>query len=194
MNKLSREDLFSLEKYSTERPAFRTRVLEHKAHRRVGIGPHATLYFEDALTMQYQIQEMLRIEKIFEADQIQEELDAYNPLIPDGQNLKATFMLEYPDVEQRKAALSKLLGVEKSLWLQVGDNERVYPIANEDLERETSDKTSAVHFLRFELTPEDIEGFGNGRSVKFGIDHPQYDYVTEVNADVSAALARDFQA
>ncbi|NBP95523.1 MAG: DUF3501 family protein [Gammaproteobacteria bacterium] len=169
MNKLSREDLFSLEKYSTERPAFRTRVLEHKAHRRVGIGPHATLYFEDALTMQYQIQEMLRIEKIFEADQIQEELDAYNPLIPDG------------------------LGVEKSLWLQVGDNERVYPIANEDLERETSDKTSAVHFLRFELTPEDIEGFNNGGSVKFGIDHPQYNHVTEVPADVSSSLARDFQ-
>lgn len=194
MNKLSREDLFSLEDYSKERPQFRARVLEHKANRRVEIGPHATLYFEDALTMQYQVQEMLRIERIFEADLIQEELDAYNPLIPDGHNLKATFMLEYPDVDERRAALSKLLGIERSLWLQVNDNSRVYPIANEDLERETSDKTSAVHFLRFELSAEDIEGFSKGSTVTFGIDHPEYGHRTQVTPQVSQALSQDLQA
>ena len=146
MKKLTRSDLLSLETYSAERADFRNRVLAHKANRRVAIGPHATLYFEDALTMQYQVQEMLRIERIFEGDQIQEELDAYNPLIPDGTNLKATFMLEYPEVEERRQALARLLGVEKAVWLQVNGNERIRPIANEDLERETSDKTSAVHF------------------------------------------------
>ena len=159
MKKLTRSDLLSLETYSAERADFRNRVLAHKANRRVEIGPHATLYFEDALTMQYQVQEMLRIERIFEADQIQEELDAYNPLMPDGTNLKATFMLEYPEVEERRQALARLLGVEKAVWLQVNGNERIRPIANEDLERETSDKTSAVHFLRFELSLEDIAGF-----------------------------------
>ena len=158
MKKLTRSELLSLETYSAERADFRNRVLAHKANRRVEIGPHATLYFEDALTMQYQVQEMLRIERIFEADQIQEELDAYNPLIPDGTNLKATFMLEYPEVEERREALARLLGVEKAVWLQVNGNERIRPIANEDLERETSDKTSAVHFLRFELSSEDIAG------------------------------------
>ena len=151
MNKLSRENLYSLEEYSTERPAFRARVLEHKAHRRVGIGPHATLYFEDALTMQYQIQEMLRIEKIFEAEGIQEELDVYNPLIPDGSNWKATFMIEYGDVEERKKALAKLIGVEKSVWVKVEDSEKVFAISNEDLSRENEDKTASVHFMRFEL-------------------------------------------
>ena len=193
MKKLSRSDLFSLEAYSDERLDFRTHVMAHKANRRVEIGPHATLYFEDALTMQYQVQEMLRIERIFEADQIQEELDAYNPLIPDGANLKATFMLEYPEVEERRVALARLMGVEKAVWLQVNGNEPIRPIANEDLERETSDKTSAVHFLRFELSPEDIAGFKSNDPVCFGIDHKEYFYQFDVNSDIKQALAADLQ-
>ena len=193
MKKLTRSELLSLETYSAERADFRNRVLAHKANRRVEIGPHATLYFEDALTMQYQVQEMLRIERIFEADQIQEELDAYNPLIPDGTNLKATFMLEYPEVEERRQALAQLLGVEKAVWLQVNGNERIRPIANEDLERETSDKTSAVHFLRFELSLEDIAGFNGNDSVCFGIDHGAYSHQIEASPEIKEALAADLQ-
>ena len=193
MKKLSRSDLFPLEAYSVERPDFRARVLAHKANRRVEIGPHATLYFENALTMQYQVQEMLRIERIFEADQIQEELDAYNPLIPDGTNLKATFMLEYPEVEERREALARLLGIEKAVWLEVNGNERIRPVANEDLERETSDKTSAVHFLRFELSPQDISGLKGSAPVLFGIDHREYSHHVEISTDVQQALAADLQ-
>ena len=193
MKKLSRSDLFSLEVYSGKRLDFRTRVLAHKGNRRVEIGPHATLYFEDTLTMQYQVQEMLRIERIFEADQIQEELDAYNPLIPDGANLKATFMLEYPEVEERREALVRLLGIEKAVWLQVNGNERIRPIANEDLERETSDKTSAVHFLRFELSPQDIFGFKGSAAIQFGIDHGEYSHQVEIGSDSKQALAADLQ-
>ena len=193
MKKLTRSELLSLETYSAERADFRNRVLAHKANRRVEIGPHATLYFEDALTMQYQVQEMLRIERIFEADQIQEELDAYNPLIPDGTNLKATFMLEYPEVEERREALARLLGVEKAVWLQVNGNERIRPIANEDLERETSDKTSAVHFLRFELSSEDIAGFKGDDPVRFGIDHEVYSHQIDVSLEIKEALAADLQ-
>lgn len=151
MSKLSRDDLYSLEKYAAIRPEFRARVMEHKKHRRVAIGPHAVLYFEDALTMQYQVQEMLRLERIFEPEGIQEELDVYNPLIPDGSNWKATFMVEYEDEGERRAALARLIGIEKRVWVQAEGCGKVYPIANEDLERETEDKTSAVHFLRFEL-------------------------------------------
>jgi hypothetical protein len=193
MKKLSRSDLFPLEAYSVERPDFRARVLAHKANRRVEIGPHATLYFENALTMQYQVQEMLRIERIFEADQIQEELDAYNPLIPDGTNLKATFMLEYPEVEERREALARLLGIEKAVWLEVNGNERIRPVANEDLERETSDKTSAVHFLRFELSPQDISGFKGSATIQFGIDHRECSHQVEISTDVQQALAADLQ-
>ena len=191
MKKLSRSDLFSLEAYSAERSDFRARVLAHKAKRRVEIGPHATLYFEDALTMQYQVQEMLRIERIFEADQIQEELDAYNPLVPDGTNLKATFMLEYPEVEERREALARLLGIEKAVWLEVNGNPRIRPFANEDLERETSEKTSAVHFLRFELSPQDVSGFKGENPVRFGIDHEAYSHQIDVSAEVKEALAAD---
>ena len=193
MKKLSRSDLFSLEAYSVERPDFRARVLAHKANRRIEIGPHATLYFEDALTMQYQVQEMLRIERIFETDQIQEELDAYNPLIPDGANLKATFMLEYPEVEERREALARLLGIEKAVWLEVDGNKRIRPVANEDLERETSDKTSAVHFLRFELSPQDISGFKGSAAIQFGIDHGEYSHQVEIGSDSKQALAADLQ-
>ena len=140
--------------------------MEHKKNRRVAIGAHAALYFEDQLTMQYQVQEMLRIERIFEADGIQDELDVYNPLIPDGMNWKATFMIEYDDVEERRQALARMIGIERGLWVQVEGFDKVNPIANEDLERETEDKTSAVHFVRFELTPGDGCGSQTGRTDK----------------------------
>jgi len=172
MQKLTQTDLMSLEQYARQRKDFRTRVLEHKKNRQVRLGEHATLYFEDRLTMQYQIQEMLRIEKIFEEEGILEELGAYNPLIPDGSNLKATFMIEYDDVEERKRELAKLVGVEDRVWLQVADFAKVYAIADEDLDRETEEKTSSVHFMRFEFTPEMVTAAKAGVSLAAGIDHP----------------------
>ncbi len=161
---LTHENLFTLEHYARVRPEFRAKVMAHKKNRLVALGDHASLHFEDALTMQYQVQEMLRLERIFEPDLIQEELDVYNPLVPDGANWKATFMIEYPDVEQRKLALANLIGVENAVWVQVADFARVTPIANEDLDRSTEDKTSAVHFLRFELTPDMVAARRQGRS------------------------------
>ncbi len=171
---LKRESLYSLEKYSEIRDQFRQEVMEHKKNRRLLLGTNATLYFEDQMTMQYQVQEMLRIEKIFEASGIQEELDAYNPLIPDGSNWKATFMVEFPDVEERKAMLSRLIGIEEKVWLQVGDLPKICPIADEDLERSDDEKTSAVHFLRFELTAEQVEQLKGGAELAAGIDHENY--------------------
>lgn len=192
MKKLTREDLYSLEKYAEIRPKFRTRVIDHKKNRNVPIGPHATLYFEDRQTIQYQIQEMLRIERIFEADGIQEELDVYNPLIPDGTNLKATFMIEYEDPAERKRALSKMIGIEHSVQIKVGGYDPVTPIANEDLARETEEKTSSVHFLRFELTPEMITAAKNGAPISAAIDHPAYSYQTDVLPESTcASLVRD---
>ncbi len=141
----------TLEQYAEQRPEFRMRVIDHKKNRKVHIGDHATLYFEDDLTIQYQIQEMLRIEKLFEADSIEDELNAYNPLVPDGANLKATFMLEYEDVSARRRALKKLIGIECMVWIRTGEHDKIYPIADEDLERETEEVTSAIHFLRFEF-------------------------------------------
>ncbi|MCG7906599.1 MAG: DUF3501 family protein, partial [Candidatus Thiodiazotropha taylori] len=179
MTQLSHEDLYSLEEYSRIRQEFRNRVIDHKKSRRLPIGPHAALYFEDELTMQYQIQEMLRIERIFEHDGIQDELDVYNPLIPDGTNWKATFMMEYDDVEERKQALAKLIGIENAIWLAVEGHEKIRPIANEDLERTTEDKTSAVHFIRFELTEGMIESLKNGAKLSAGIDHAEYDYTID---------------
>jgi len=174
MNKLSREDLFSLEQYAEARPAFRDKVLEHKKNRRLALGTNAALYFEDRLTMQYQVQEMLRIEKIFEVDGINEELDAYNPLIPDGSNWKATFMVEFPEAEERQAMLTQLVGVEDRVYVHVADFERVYAIADEDLDRADEQKTSAVHFLRFELPPEQAAALKSGASLVAGIDHENY--------------------
>jgi hypothetical protein len=191
MAKLSKADLYSLEKYAEIRSEFRTRVMAHKKQRRVAIGEHAALYFEDALTMQYQVQEMLRIERIFEADGIQEELDVYNPLIPDGSNWKATFMLEYADVQERKAALAQLVNIEKAIYLQVDGCERVTPIANEDLQRTTEDKTSAVHFMRFELTAPMIEALKGGAGLVAGIDHDAYRFQTEVVGEVRESLLAD---
>lgn len=173
---LTRDDLYSLEKYAELRGSFRAKVLEHKRHRQLQLGPFATLYFEDRLTMQYQIQEMLRIERIFEAQGIQEELDAYNPLIPDGHNWKATFMIEVPDPEQRRQVLARLVGIEDRVWVRIGSSQAVYAIADEDMERETSDKTSAVHFLRFELDPEMIAAAKQGAAIAIGIDHAQYQH------------------
>ena len=194
MDKLTRASLMTLEQYANDREGFRARVMAHKNKRRVAIGPNVTLYFEDAMTMQYQIQEMLRLERIFEAEKIQEELDAYNPLIPDGSNLKATMMIEFPDVEERRAELQRLIGIETALWLAVGDLRRVTPIANEDLVRETADKTSSVHFVRFELTGQMIGALGFEETLIIGIDHPAYDYDVQVSSSTRTALVRDLQS
>jgi hypothetical protein len=191
MGKLTRNDLYSLEKYAAVRPEFRARIMEHKANRRLAIGPHATLYFEDSLTMQYQVQEMLRLERIFEAEGIQQELDVYNPLIPDGSNWKATFMVEYVDVDERRAALVRLKGIEKTVWVQAEGHNKVFAICNEDLERETEEKTAAVHFLRFELTPEMIAAIRSGATVRAGIDHPEYREEVILPPQVRDSLAGD---
>ena len=188
---LRHEDLYSLEQYARERPAFRARVMAHKKVRLVELGKHASLHFEDALTMQYQVQEMLRLERIFEPELIQEELDVYNPLIPDGLNWKATFMVEYPDVEERKRQLARLIGVETAVWVQIADFARVNPIANEDLDRATEDKTSAVHFLRFELTPEMAAAAKAGAAIRMGVDHANYQAELTLAPVVRDALAAD---
>ena len=172
--RITRESLMTLEAYAKARPAFRAKVLEHKRPRTVHLGEHVTLVFEDELTMRYQIQEMLRIEKTFEEAGIQDELDAYNPLVPDGRNFKATMLLEYENVDERRAALGRLKGIEDRVWVQVEGCPRVYAIADEDLERENEDKTSAVHFLRFQLTDEMAAALKYGVGLGLGVDHPQY--------------------
>lgn len=192
MEKLVREDLMSLEQYAEIRPQFRAKIMEHKKNRVVQVGPNATLHFEDRTIMQYQVQEMLRAERIFEADAIQEELDAYNPMIPDGQNWKATFMIEFDDPEERKVALAKMIGIEDKVWVQVKGFDRVYPIADEDLERETEEKTSSVHFLRFELSEEMCAAARQGAAVSLGIDHPAYNHALQpLPENVRASLAQD---
>jgi hypothetical protein len=192
MDKLTRNDLFSLEEYAVNRDAFRARVMAHKKNRKLHIGPVATLYFEDRQTIQYQIQEMLRVERIFEAAGIEEELQAYNPLIPDGSNWKATFMIEEPDVERRRELLAGLVGIEDCVWVRVGANDPVYAIADEDLDRATADKTSSVHFLRFELTGKMVADLRQGASLSMGIDHANYSHQVEpVAAAVRTALAAD---
>lgn len=191
MGKLSREGLYSLEKYAAIRPDFRVKVMEHKKRRRVSIGDHAALYFEDALTMQYQVQEMLRLERIFEPQGIQDELDVYNPLIPDGSNWKATFMVEYEDEAERRVALAQMIGIEKAIWVQVDGYGKVHPIANEDMDRETEDKTASVHFLRFELTPEMVASVKQGAIVRAGIEHPGYQGEMELPQQVRDSLAGD---
>jgi len=188
---LKRSDLMSLEQYSQQRGDFRSKVIAHKKHRRVGIGPHLFLYFEARLTVQYQVQEMLRIEKIFESTGIEEELGAYNPLIPDGHNLKATAMLEYQDVDERKQQLALLRGIEDMVWIQVDGFDRVYAISNEDLERSNAEKTSAVHFMRFELAPDMIAALRNGTALGMGSNHESYRHSTDVEARVCSALLAD---
>ena len=191
MNQLKREDLLSLEQYAGQREDFRRRVMAHKKHRRVDVGPNLSLYFEDRLTIQYQIQEMLRIERIFEADAIQEELDTYNPLITGGNNLKCTAMLEFKDVEVRRQRLSELVGIEHKIWARVGSSDKVPVISNEDLERSNESKTSAVHFMRFELDAAMIEALRNGASLEFGSDHPGYAHQTDVPEETRLALIAD---
>ena len=192
MEKLTRESLYSLEQYSDLRDKFRDDVMAHQRNRRVALGTNASLYFEDRMTMQYQVQEMLRIERIFEADGIQEELDAYNPLIPDGSNWKATFMVEFPDIDERKAMLQQLLGVEDKVWLKVGDLDRIEPIADEDLDRADEEKTSAVHFLRFELSAEQVRALKDGAPLAAGIDHENYQVeINPVADNIRGSLLED---
>ena len=187
MSKLQPSDLMGLEEYHNARPEFRERVLAHKRDRQVAVGPNATLYFEDRLTIQYQVQEMLRIERIFESEAIDEELQAYVPLIPDGSNLKATLMVEFPDQEERRRELARLIGIEDRAYIQVSGCDRVYAIADEDLERSTEEKTSAVHFLRFELTPPMKSALKAGAVLSIGIDHPNYRHAV----DAVPAAARE---
>jgi len=192
MKKLTREDLLSLEQYAAQRVAFRKRLMAHKHLRRIALGENASLLFEDRRTIQYQVQEMLRIERIFEADDIQAELDTYNPLIPDGSNLKATLMLEYADSHQRREALAALVGIERQIWLQVADHSPVRAIADEDLPRSDPSKTSAVHFLRFEFEPAMAASFRQGAMLAMGCNHPAYRVRTDaLPAAISASLAGD---
>lgn len=187
MTELTRDDLMSLEQYAAGRASFREKVMAHKRARRIALGPHVTLYFEDRLTIQYQVQEMLRAEKIFEPDGIQEELDAYNPLIPDHSTLKATMMIEFEDEQERRAALARWSGIEDRVWIRAPGGERVYATADEDLERRTEERTSAVHFLSFDLDPGTADGIRNGRPLAMGVDHELY---TETVDLVPEALAR----
>jgi Protein of unknown function (DUF3501) len=190
--KLTRADLMSLEQYSAGRKDFRSKVLAHKNQRSIAVGPSATWCFEDRLTVQYQVQEMLRVERIFEASGIQDELDAYNPLIPDGANWKVTFLIEFPDPAERRVQLAGLKGVEDRCWVQVAGCDRVFAIADEDLERENEEKTSSVHFLRFELTPAMCAGVKKGAAIAIGVDHDNYRHVVDsLPQPVRDSLAND---
>ncbi len=192
MKKLTRENLFSLEKYSEIRNDFRLKIMAHKKNRRLAIGPNTTLYFEDSLIMRYQIQEMLRAEKIFESSAIDDELVVYNALIPDGNNWKATFMIEFTDEEERRAALKKMLGIENNLWLKIEGFNEIHPVSDEDLERRDDNKTSAVHFLRFQLDHEMIDALKDGCQLSAGINHPEYKYtVNPIPQNISESLISD---
>jgi hypothetical protein len=192
MAQIQRDSLLTLEAYSRSRDAFRKQVMAHKRHRRVPLGDNVMLIFEDELTIRYQIQEMLRAEKIFEEDEIRHELETYNPLVPDGRNWKATMMIEYPDVDERKRALAKLKGIEDRVYVQVEGSPRVYAIADEDLERENEEKTSSVHFLRFELTEDMAKALKYGVSLAIGVDHPNYRAALDpVPVEVRSALVAD---
>ena len=190
--KLRAADLLGLERYARERAELRTRVIAHKKRRTVACGPNVTFCFEDRVTVQYQVQEMLRIERIFEAHGIAEELDVYNPLIPDGSNWKATLLVEFVDPEERRAALAELKGIEDRCWVQVDGDARVYAIADEDLERENEEKTSSVHFVRFELEAPMTSDVKRGAAISLGVDHPRYSHaVSPLPTEVRNALARD---
>lgn len=192
MHKLAHDQLLTLESYTRQRKDFRARVMAHKKRRSAHLGDHMTLLFEDRLTIQYQVQEMLRVERIFEPEGIAGELGTYNPLIPDGHNLKATLLIEYPDIDERQRALAALRGIEDVITLTVAGHAAVTAIADEDLERSNDSKTAAVHFLRFELTPAMIAAWKNGAGVTLAVDHPGYDARVELDADTRAALAADF--
>jgi len=190
--RLRPEDLFSLEQYAKQRPEFRPKVIAHKRNRTLQCGPNATWCFEDRLTVQYQVQEMLRIERIFEAEGIADELAAYNPLIPDGSNWKVTLLIEFPEVEQRRVALATMKGIEDRCWVQVAGHERVFAIADEDLERENDEKTSSVHFLRFELAPAMVAAAKGGAAISIGMDHEAYRHAIDpLPTAAREALVRD---
>jgi hypothetical protein len=192
MPKIARDSLMTLEAYAKARKEFRARVIAHKKSRSVHLGEHVTLLFEDELTMRYQVQEMLRIEKIFEEAGIQDELDAYNPMVPDGRNFKATMLIEYEDAAERKVALAKMKGIEDMTWMRVEGSPKVFAIADEDLERENEEKTSSVHFLRFELTEDMAAALKYGVGLAIGVNHPSYTAeLAPVSAEIRNALARD---
>ena len=194
MKKLTHDSLMTLEAYARAREDFRAKVMAHKKQRQVHLGEHLTLLFEDELTMQYQVQEMLRLERMFEPELIQEELDVYNPLIPDGSNWKATMLIEYPDVAERQRKLAELGGIEDKVWVQVAGHDKVYAIADEDLDRTTEEKTSAVHFMRFELTPAMITALKQDAVLSMGVDHPGYQAeLAPVPDEVKASLLKDLQ-
>ena len=194
MPRITRDSLMSLETYARERRDFRARVMAHKQHRTLHLGEHVTLIFEDELTIRYQIQEMLRAERIFEGEGIQEELDAYNPLVPDGSNWKATMMIEYTDVEERTRMLARLIGIEDRVWVQVESRPRVYAVADEDLERENAEKTSSVHFLRFELERTAAQALKQGARLAIGVDHPHYRAaVDDLDPAVRQSLIEDLK-
>ncbi|MBT3204691.1 MAG: DUF3501 family protein [Gammaproteobacteria bacterium] len=188
---LSRQDLWSLEVYAEKRPDFRTQVMKHKQDRKIALGPNSTLYFEDRLTIQYQIQEMLRIEKVFEAEGIEEELSVYNPMLPEGCNWKATYMIEYTDVEERSAQLEKMIGIEDLVWVQVEGYDKVWAIADEDLERTNDIKTSSVHFMRFELTKDMIDTLKKGKGLSMGVEHSAYSHSLELSDNSRESLIND---
>ncbi len=190
-NEITRADLMSLEQYAEKRPEFRRRVLGHKKYRQIPLGLNATLYFEDRLTLLYQIQEMLRIEKVFEADGINDELEAYNPLVPSGRNFKATFMIEYTDPDVRALQLEKMIGIEDLLWMQIGEFDKVWAIADEDLERSTDNKTSAVHFIRFEVNDAMAEAIKNDSDWHIGVQHPVYSFDVKVEGKTRENLMND---
>jgi hypothetical protein len=192
MKKLTRQDLLSLEQYSSDRARLRSEVIAHKQLRNVQVGPNMTWCFEDYTTIRYQVLEMLRAERIFESDGIQGELDAYNPLIPDGGNWKVTLLLEFPDPQERRTALEKLIGVEDRCWIRVSEMDRVFAVADEDMERENEEKTSAVHFLRFELSPSMVEAMKSGASLSIGVDHDNYRHLlSPLPTPIRNSLSRD---
>lgn len=193
MKKISHEELMGLEKYSAARDGFRQNIMAHKKNRVISVGPHMRFHFEDRLLMLYQVQEMLRAEKIFDAQGIQQELDAYNPLIPDGSNLKVTLMIEYSDPAERAEALKQLPGIENKVWIQVAGFDRVSPVADEDLERTTDEKTSSIHFLRFEFDADMVAAAKAGTNISLGVDHPFYQYSLEALAPhIAKSLVSDF--
>ncbi len=191
MNQITRADLMSLEQYAEQRDEFRQQVIAHKKHRQVPLGPNTTLYFEDRLTLLYQIQEILRIEKVFEVAGINEELEAYNPMVPSGRNFKATYMIEYPDEIIRAAQLEKMVGIEDLVWIQIDNQDKIWAIADEDLERSTEIKTSAVHFMRFEVNDTMAQALKDGADWKIGVQHPAYSYQVKVEGETRKSLLQD---